>query len=280
MTKVSIVTVTYNSSGNITRYLDGLAKNHKYISEVVIVDNNSHDQVKTQKICNTYDANIRLKFVKSGDNGFGTSSNYGVKFTSSDHILFLNPDTELKEESLQILTLHMKNSNADIIGGKSLNINGRVHGSVVRIPTLLTGIFEFTNLGKILNINKFHNQLYYKDLHILESNKDVPVKVVSGSYLLITRQAFLKLGGFDKSFYMYLEDVDLGKRAEEIGLVTYFCPHSDIMHEGGGSSNNMHKTNYSAWYKSRKYYFWKHFRFAQNLLIQPLFILEELFLKH
>ena len=95
----------------------------------------------------------------------------------------------------------------------------------------------------------------------------------------ITRKAFIELDGFDENIFMYLEDVDLGKRASDLGMKVIFCPHSTIWHIGGASSYNKYKIRHQAWFDSRKYYFKKHFGLLINLIIQPLYTIEEFMLK-
>ncbi len=278
-TKISIVIVTYNSSKNIYRLLDSLINNKQYINEVIIIENNSPDKHETEKECRKYKNKINLYFINSDNAGFGKSCNAGARKSDSSFILFLNPDTELQKDSLKILLQHMKKNEADIIGGKTINYEDKPHGSVVRFPTLFIGLFEFSNLGKLFNINSAHKIFYYEDQKILESKSDKPVDVVGGAYLLITRKAFIELDGFDENIFMYLEDVDLGKRASDLGMKVIFCPHSTIWHIGGASSYNKYKIRHQAWFDSRKYYFKKHFGLLINLIIQPLYTIEEFMLK-
>lgn len=279
MFKVSIVTVTYNSSDKIRKFLDSLMLNILNIHEVFIIDNDSSDQVKTEEICKKYESKINITFIRNKNVGFGKSCNLGAALSSSNYILFLNPDTELIKHSLKILLDHKETSSADIIGGKAFNYEGKLHGTAVRLPNLFIGLFEFSNLGKVLNINSQHKKFYYEDKNILTSKTDQPVDVVSGGYLLITKKVFNQLGGFDESIFMYLEDVDLGKRAKDLGIKTVFCPHSIIWHVGGASSRNKYKIKHQAWFDSRKYYFKKHFGFLSNIIIQSVFLMEEFLLK-
>jgi len=277
--KISVVIVTYNSSNNIHKLLDSLINNKSYINEVIIIENNSPDKDKTQEVCIEYSKKINLIFVNSYNVGFGKSCNTGARRSDSSLILFLNPDTELQKNSLKILLSHMKKNKVNIIGGKAMNYNGKLHGSVVRSPNLFIALFEFSNLGKLLNIHTAHQQFYYEDKNILESDIDQDVDAVSGAYLLITKKDFSKLKGFDENIFMYLEDVDLCKRARDMGMKVVFCPHSIIWHIGGSSSTNKYKIRHQAWFDSRKYYIKKHFGFVANVLIRPLYIIEEFLLK-
>lgn len=278
--KISIITVTYNSSTQIDKLLKSLVKNNAYINDIIVVENNSLDKYKTKKICEKYKNLLDINFVLRDQNlGFGKSCNYGASIARSNYILFLNPDTELHTNSLKIMLEHMLKNKADIIGGIAINYEGKPHGSVVRVPDIFIGLFEFSNLGKIFNVQTAHRRFYYEDQNILESKVDQRVDAVSGAYLLITKGAFKILNGFDENIFMYLEDVDLGKRANELKMKVVFCPHSKIFHIGGASSNNKYKIRHQAWFDSRKYYFKKHFGIFTNIVIQPLYSIEEFLLK-
>lgn len=277
--KISIIIVTYNSSKNIAKLLKSIVSDKRDISEVIIIENNSPDKQKTKKICDQFKFLINIKYISRNNVGFGKSCNYGARTSKSKNILFLNPDTELKSNSIKILLRHMRHTRADIIGGKAFNYDSVVHRSVVRIPSLLIGLFEFSNLGKIFNIDIGHKLFYYEDIKILDSHEDMVVDAVSGAYLLVSKKAFNILHGFDENIFMYLEDVDLGKRAKDLGMKVVYCPHSEIWHIGGASSNNVNKIRHQAWFDSRKYYFRKHFGIITNLMIQSLYTIEEYLLK-
>ncbi|KKU25770.1 MAG: Glycosyl transferase family 2 [Microgenomates group bacterium GW2011_GWA2_46_16] len=276
---VSIIIVAYNSSNKIDKLLKSLILNCKYINEVIVIENNSPDRNATHRKCEKYSNKIKLTFVENENVGFGRSCNKGASLSKGDQILFLNPDTELKTSSIQILLNHMELTHADIIGGKTISYKGEIHGSVVRAPNIAVGLFEFTNLGKLFNIKKWHKYFYYEDRKMSLTDEDQLVDAVSGAYLLITRKAFQRLNGFDMNIYMYLEDVDLGIRANEMGMRVVYCPHSEIWHIGGASSNDVHKIHHKAWYDSRKYYFKKHFGVLTNAILQPIFVTEEFVFK-
>jgi len=279
MIKPAIITVTYNSSDKIERFLNSLLLNSSNIKEVFIIENNSPDKLKTETICKKYSKKLHLTFTFNQNVGFGKSCNLGVTLSKSKYFIFLNPDTELNEGSLETLINHYSSNNADIIGGKALTYQGKPHGSAVRIPNLFIGIFEFSNLGKLLKISGAHKKFYYEDREILKSIKDEVVDAVSGGYMLTNKEVWNKLKGFDENIFMYLEDVDFGKRAKDIGLKTVFCPHSVIWHVGGASSKNKYRINHQSWFDSRKYYYRKHFGLLSNTIIQAIYTVEEYFLK-
>ncbi len=283
MEKISIVTITYNSANQIEQFLQSIWTEKEIIREIIFIENNSPEKYRTKRIYDQYKNNefaIKSKFlINKKNNGFGKSCNKGLKISKSKYVLFLNPDTKVKKDSLKILFRHMIEKQADIIGGSCLKKDKELHRTAIRAPNLTIGLFEFSNLGKILKINKGEEQFYYRERSMLDNKSDQSVDAVSGAYLLVRKDSFNRIGGFDEKFFMYLEDVDLGVRANKAGMNVLFCPHSEIWHVGGASSRNKYKIRHQAWFDSRKYYYKKHFGLFVNLIIQPLYIIEEFLLK-
>lgn len=282
---VTLITVTYNSSSTITSFIHSIFKsgNPSLIREIIIVENNSPDKVQTIKNISSlqkiYPKKIRL-VVSKLNGGFAKSCNLGARLTRSDYLLFINPDIKVQKNSIQTLFDHMVRSQADIIGGVSKKNHKIFHKTVVRHPTPLIGLFEFTNLGKLLNIHKGHSDFYYEDIEgLYSSSNDIKVEAVGGAYLMCKRKSFNLLKGFDEKFFMYLEDVDLGHRANLLGMNVIFCSHSTVWHIGGASSKNKHHIHYKAWSDSRRYYFKKHYGYYINILLQSIFKVEEFLLE-
>lgn len=280
--QISIVIVTFNSSISLPKLIKSIEKSNEYVSKIIVIENSSPDKIITRRVLkgliNKY-RTLKIEYHENKINeGFAYACNQGANMAYSKYILFLNPDTILKRNSLKILLEHTVQGNYDIAGGQCKKIGSGIHSTAVRHPDLKIGLLEFTNVGKILHINEGNNRFYYKDKDIENSKIDTPVEAVSGAFLLIKKISFRKLHGFDERFFMYLEDVDLGHRAKILGMRVYYCPHSKIFHEGGASSKNKYRIVHKAWFQSRKYYYMKHHSVFVNLIIQPIFIVEELFL--
>ena len=134
-------------------------------------------------------------------------------------------------------------------------------------------LFEYSNLGKILNIS---GNFYLDQYNIVN---DTSVNGIGGAYFLIRKTSFSRLKGFDENMFMYLEDVDMCVRAKQFGMNIVYCPHSVIKHIGGASSNNIYKIHHKAWYSSREYYAKKHFSFIISRLICILYKIEKILLQ-
>ncbi|MEI8232688.1 MAG: glycosyltransferase family 2 protein [bacterium] len=275
---ISIVTVTYNSSNNIINFLDSIKKSkyHKNL-EIILIDNNSNDRNKLKKKILEFQKTCNLKIIakyKDSNDGFGVSCNDGSYIAKYEEILFLNPDTTLEYNSLNILESHLLKNDAGICGGKSCQVNNKaIHRTVFNVPTIFSMLFEFSNLGKIFGIN---SNFYVNQSDV---STDISVDGVGGAYLLIKKELFEKINGFDPNIFMYLEDVDLCLRAGKLGIKIIYCPHSKINHIGGASSNNKYRIAHDAWYESREYYSKKHFSKIISLILVLIFKVERIILQ-
>ena len=105
------------------------------------------------------------------------------------------------------------------------------------------------------------------------------VDAVSGGFMLIDKRVINKIGNLNENFFMYLEDIEYCNRARNEGFRVIYCPGAVIYHEGGASSRNKDKINFNAWLWSRKYFFWKNNSLLTNLIIQPIFYIDDFVMK-
>lgn len=276
---ISIVCVTYNSTGWILNLLNSIDKqSFTGVMQIILVDNKSNDQKKLRDILKNYifsNKNITLKSIFRKENlGFGNSCNLGSKYAMYENLLFLNPDTILLKSSIDTILSHALLHDADICGGVSAHINSKkLHRTVFKIPSTFSMIFEFSNIGKLFNID---GNFYVNQKNI---ERDKIVEGVGAAFLLMKKTKFLQLNGFDEKIFMYLEDVDLCKRAGERGMKIFYCPHAIVRHEGGASSENKYKISQESWFKSREFYAKKHFHLINAGIIILIYKLERMFLE-
>lgn len=274
---ISIVIVTYNSARSLPNLLESIITQvqKSTVEKVIIVDNNSSDKNILKRIVGKYKNRINIKAIYRLKNcGFASSSNLGASL-ATDKILFINPDTELCENAISSLEKHMAIQSANIVGGKLVKFNqSGFHRTVYNPVTISTMILEFCNIGKIFNIpNNF-----YIDQSLVKV--DAIVGGIGAGYMLVDVNSFRKLNGFDENYFMYLEDVDLCKRALEMKMKIVYCPHSVIKHIGGASSQNKHKIFHEAWYNSREYFAVKHFNPITAKIISIIYKVERWILEY
>ena len=273
---ISVIVVTRNSSVHIEKCLKSLLLHeNSYIKEIILIDNASKDN--TLKIASKFNSK-KIKLLKQKVNlGFSVAVNKGIKISIGKYILLLNPDTEFFKESLCPLLTAINFIGGGVSGGKMVGGGGCIHNTHVRNPNLLIGLFDVTNLCKIFPNNRWHKSFYYLDSK--PKNSNIEVDAVSGGYMLIKREVVDVVGGLNDNYFMYLEDVEYCKRVRESGFKVMYCPESIIFHEGGASSENKDRINFNAWIESRSYFFWNNHSKLTNLVIQPMFLVDELVMR-
>lgn len=252
--KITTIIVTFNSEKNIKEITKLPLQKSKTDNTICIIDNNSTDRTR-EKLSKL--RNIDLTLNKKNI-GFAKAVNQGIKsHPLADYYLLLNPDVKVSKSLIDNLIICATEKKADIVGGKTLKHNGKLFRSFVRRPNYWTVLFDYTNLRKLVPGDFFHKQHYYLDKK--DPSTDQQVDVVSGAMMLISSKVIKKIGYFDESFFMYLEDIDFCNRAIEAGFKILYCIHAVMWHEGGGSSRNKDRINHAAWRSSRIYYVKKYF---------------------
>jgi len=226
--ELSIIILSFNTKDLTLKCINSIIEQYnqeleKKQFEIIIVDNASSDgtlySVRKLKIGN-------LKIIESKENlGFSNGCNLGAKIASGEYLLFLNSDTLIKDQGfLKMIEFIKKNEKIGILGGKLKNEDGTAQPS--------TG--NFYNL-----FNLFFMLLGIERFGFLRNSPNETKKVdwVSGACLTIRRKVFEKIGGFEKSLFMYWEDIDLCFKAKKKGYETYFYSEIILFHKSLASSN-------------------------------------------
>lgn len=224
MIDLSIITVSYNSEKFIRRYIASL-NNLPSETEVIVVDCDSTDH--TVEILKN---ESKVKLIEAGGNiGFGAGNNLGVKHSNGKYLLFLNPDTQILDDAINIMLLYLKSQDKiGILAPAILDRDSKVQASVRRLPTIYGAIKEYY----------FSIKDSYKD-YIPSGTNPTEVEAVYGAAMMMNRKTFNGVGGFDKKYFMYFEDLDLCRKVKRLGLRIIYLPKARIKHEVGGSFSLM-----------------------------------------
>ena len=261
---LDVLITTYNSERFIRHLITDLSKS-KTVNKILIYDNNSNDQ--TRWIIEKHKTNKVITYFGKKNIGFGKAMNILVRNSKTEYQVLVNPDIKLKNSAIEKLLKCAIRQKSDIAGGAMVGEDGAIQRSFTRIPTFMTILFEFTNLKKIFPNSYWHKKFLYKDINYPKHSLEVGS--VSGGYMLFKKSSFKSLGGFDENFFMYLEDVDICKRAHQNNMKVTYCPNSRVFHLGGGSSKNKHRIHYNAWDEARMWYIKKNHK-TPKLLSQIL----------
>lgn len=247
-----IVLVNWNSGHQLRSAIESINdKSAEFISRIIIVDNNSTDGslVDASEFNNV--TNIRL----SENIGFGRACNAGAEECDTEFILFLNPDTNFKNDALGFAINFMTSDagqDVGICGAQLIEANGLVARSCARLPT------PMRLMSRALGIDQF---FHCAGVSMREWNHATSRRVgqVMGAFFLVRRQLFQELRGFDSRFFVYYEEVDFSTRAAALGWASWYCAEAKVFHAKGGSSRQIKATRLFYSLRSRLQYARKHF---------------------
>ncbi len=223
---VAAVVVTYNSRHHIGALLDSLPEAFGQVTySVVIVDNGSTD--------GTLDLLARRPdcvLVRSTNDGFAAGINRaGLASPEASAILILNPDATLDPDAVPRMLKSLRRPGVGIVAPRVREEDGSLSPTIRRGPTLgRVGGLSFTGLPA------FTERIESSREYVSEHEVDWAV----GAILLVDRDCFDALNGFDESYFLYSEETDFSLRARDAGWTTVYTPHAGGMHVGGGSGES------------------------------------------
>jgi N-acetylglucosaminyl-diphospho-decaprenol L-rhamnosyltransferase len=251
MNRIGAVVVAYNSEGEIGRCLDSLPAG----LEVVVVDNASSDGTRGEVARRPA---VRL-IANPWNRGFAAAANQGIGALDCEMALLLNPDVELLA-GLEALAAQCALEGVAAAGGKLIGSDGRLQAGfmVRRLPTPLTLAFEIMGLNRLWPGNPVNRRYRCRDL---DPEAEATVEQPPGALLMIRRDVWRQLGGFDESFHpVWFEDVDFAKRAALAGYTIRYTPATIAKHSGGHSVGRLPRsTRDGYWYGNLLRYADKHF---------------------
>lgn len=226
MKKLSIVIVNFQSEKYISKCLDSIKKQSLKVPVQVIIVNADDSNYKIN--LNGFSrASLIINLDKNL--GFGHGVNEGVKYAIGDYLLILNPDVVLKDGLVNALDIAIKNN--FIVGANLFLPNGDMQpyafGDFHSLKTILLN-------KRNSKCSKYDNKYINKKTTPLSTNIN-KFNWVSGTAMLLKKDLFLKLNGFDESYFMYFEDQDLCFRAKMLGVSIVVIKEFKIIHFGGKS---------------------------------------------
>jgi len=175
-----------------------------------------------------------VEFVQSTQNiGFGRANNLGFEYVKNEYLLLLNPDTELRKDSLEALLFAIRREpSIGLVGPRLINTDGSLQTSCVQaLPTPLNQAIDSAFFRKL-----FPRSSLWGNYKAFYSAVPIEVEAVSGACMLMPAKVYGQLNGFDTRYFMYAEDMDLCARVRRLGLKIIHVPCAVVVHHGGGSS--------------------------------------------
>jgi len=242
------VVVAYKSAATLRGCVEPLAAMPGV--HVTVVDNASPDD-SVETIADLEGVQI-VRAPRNG--GFAYGCNLGVARGSAALILFLNPDARIDAPSLDALAGVLRaDPQTALVGPKILDDDGSLAWSLRRFPRLRSTFAKALFLHRVFPLASWTDELV-RDPAAYET-PSTP-EWVSGACMLVRRDAYEAVGGFDEGMFLYCEDTDLCLRFWQAGRRVRFEPGALVRHVGGASSGAGETQPIAA--RSRVYYARKH----------------------
>lgn len=206
---ISIIIVSYNTANLTLKCLASLQSSDELENEIFVVDNASTDD-SVESIREEFPT-VNL-IVNKVNRGFGAANNQALKQCRGRYVIFLNPDTTVKQDTLKKAVVFMDaNESVGLAGAKMLNPDGTLQESIsYRYPG-----------EKFASGETAH----------LKGN----IACVLGAFMISRKPLLDKLNGFDEAFFLYGEDQDLAWRIREKGFSIGYIENAEVFHWGGQS---------------------------------------------
>jgi len=257
---LSIIIVNYNVKFFLEQCLCSVEKALKRFpgsgeAEVLVVDNHSTDG-SLEYLLPRFP---RVQFIPNAENkGFGKANNQALEKARGNYILFLNPDTLIAEDSLESCISFLGSTKGAGAAGVRM-VDGRglfLKESKRGFPSPWVAFCKLAGLSALFPHSSFFSGYY---LGHLDSRQTHPAPILSGAFLLASRQALERTGGFDERFFLYAEDIDLSYRIEQAGFTNYYIADTTILHFKGESTRK--DAGYTKlFYKAMSQFRRKHFK--------------------
>jgi N-acetylglucosaminyl-diphospho-decaprenol L-rhamnosyltransferase len=226
--RVAAVVVDYDAAETAAACVSSLLA--EQVAEVLVVENG--DPVAARRAMAARGLEVAL--LATGRNlGYGAGANRGVAATTdTDYVLVANPDLVVHIGAVAALVATLDADPAcALVGPLILDAGGVTFPSVRRFPSMLDAVGHAA-LGLFRPDNPFSNRYRPLAPDLVEEGA---ADWVSGACFLVRRQAFEELGGFDESYFMFAEDMDLCWRAHRAGWGVRFQPAAVVTHAQGVS---------------------------------------------
>ena len=181
-----------------------------------------------------------------------------INYRPGKYVLFLNPDTIVPEDCFsKCLAFFEANEDAGAVGVKMLDGHGRLLKESKRaFPSPLTSLFKLFGFARLFPKSRIFSEYH---LGYLDENKNQEVDVPGGAFMMTRRNLMDGLNGFDETFFMYGEDVDLSYRIQKMGYKNYYLAETSILHFKGESTKKGSLNYVRMFYSAMSIFVRKHY---------------------
>lgn len=264
---VSAIIVSYNTRAMTLECLRVLMGELRgFSAEVFVVDNASTDG-STEAVRAEF-PEVRL-LVSPHNAGFGAANNVAMQQARGRYLLLLNTDAFPRPSSVATLVDFLnKNPNVGVVGPRLSYQDGSLQQSCFRCTTPFYAWAENSGLTKLL---RRYSAL--DDYRGWDHASERDVDFVIGACLMLRREVYEQIGGFDERFFMYQEEADWERRIKQVGWRVVFTPTADVIHLAGASGRDEPLRINHHFFESLDKYMLKHHGLPGFLLVRAAMLL-------
>jgi N-acetylglucosaminyl-diphospho-decaprenol L-rhamnosyltransferase len=220
--------------------------------EIIVSDNASSDG-SIEALESRWVGDARLRVLRNGANlGFAAGCNRAAAYARGDMLMFLNPDCRIEVDALERLRTHA-DARTGVLGAVIVGLDGKAEpASCRRDPLLRRALMTATSLARFESRWPALRGTNLSENDSAEAIEEV--ECVSGALMLLPRTAFDRIGGFDESYFLHFEDMDLCRRLRDVGLRVACARDVRVTHVKGTSSRS--RPFFVAFHKHRGMWRW------------------------
>ncbi|OGW29175.1 MAG: hypothetical protein A2X59_08160 [Nitrospirae bacterium GWC2_42_7] len=268
---ISIIIVSYNTRDLLDACIESIRRTTQSISyELIVADNASHDGTQEMLLRKYPDVKVILN---KENHGFAAATNQGVRAARGEYVLLLNPDTVILKGAIErCVSFLAEQGENDLVACRVLNTDGSVQRtwkgaefySLRAQFLMLTGMERFCSNALIMEKAKLKH---------FDPNKTQTVAYVAGCFMLMRKNALVKLGLMDENFFLYSEDGDLCFRIRRSGGAVHYYSGAEIIHYGGQSTKAKALKSHHLFLVNRFKFYKKNFGFARAVIYRIIMAL-------
>jgi GT2 family glycosyltransferase len=242
---LSVIIVNYKSYACLRNCLASLELALAQITAEIIVVDNDCELANLVPLQQQFPLVIWL--MNENNEGFSRANNQALVYAQGNNLLFINPDTLVNAGTFEVLLSYLQhNPRVGALGVQMVNKAGLFLAESKRsFPTTRATFFKMIGLARMFPQSAYFNAYA---LGQLSKEKNHVVDVLAGAFMMVARNALIKIDGFDERFFMYAEDIDFCYRIQQAGFEIHYLGTQSITHFKG-SSTNKHTKEY------RKYFY-------------------------
>ncbi len=240
---LTIILVNYNEREHLARVLRKLPQEFPSDTEIMVVDNSSQDG-SAEYVKQAFPS---VKLIESGGNlMYGKGNNLGMARASGAWLLLMNPDVDWQPGHLRaFVTAAQAKPNLGAAGPRLINPDGSLQRSAhCNFPSFMSVLVDYClPLQQIFLRTSRHPYLDSPPDH----TRTHSVAHLTGTCLLIPQEVFIRTGGFDPAFTMYLEETEWQKRMADQGLGRWFMAETNLTHFGSAKKSFAQASRHFLW---------------------------------